>query len=68
MNIPFFDGTFVTYGGIHYHVDEPQLQRAIALRDYSIDPSIPPKTKTKKLKTKRIEKEEKEISGRKFLL
>jgi hypothetical protein len=52
MNIPFFDGMHLTYGGIHYHIDDPQLQRAIALRDYRIDQPVPPKTKAKKLKTK----------------
>jgi hypothetical protein len=61
MNIPFFDGMFVTCGGIHYHVDDPQLQRAIALRDYSIDPPIPPKTKTKKLKTKGLKRKKKKL-------
>jgi hypothetical protein len=61
MNIPFFDGMYQTYGGIHYHVDDPQLQRALALRDYSIDPPIPPKTKTKKLKTKGLKKKKKKL-------
>ena len=59
MNIPFFDGMYLTYGGIHYHIDDPQLQRAIALRDYSIDPSVPPKPKAKKLKTKVLKKKKK---------
>jgi hypothetical protein len=61
MNIPFFNGMHVARGGIHYHVDDPQLQRAIALRNYrlTIDPSTPPKTKATKLKTKGLKKKKK---------
>jgi hypothetical protein len=32
VNIPFFYGTCVTCGGIHYHVDDPHWQRALAVK------------------------------------
>ena len=64
MNIPFFNGMFVTYGSIHYHVDDPQLQRALALRDYrpSAHLSIPPETKVKKLKKKGLKKKKTKLA------
>ena len=64
MNIPFFNGMFVTYGGIHYHVDDPQLQRALALRDYRLSAhlSIPPETKVKKLKKKGLKKKKTKLA------
>jgi len=61
MNIPFFNGMFVTYGGIHYHMDDPQLQRALALQDYQQSASIsaPPLAKEKKMKKKKMVKKKK---------
>jgi len=60
-NTPFFNGTHVTYGDIHYHVDDPKLQRALAVKEYhaSINAPVPPINKEKKLKKKLLKKKTK---------
>jgi hypothetical protein len=60
VNIPFFDGMHVTYGGIHYHLDDPHLQRSLAVKEYhaSINAPAPPITKEKKLKKKKKNKKD----------
>jgi hypothetical protein len=64
MNVPFFNGMFVTYGGIHYHVDDPQLQRALALQECQqpANKLDPPKAQEKKLKKKKMVKKKKNKS------
>jgi hypothetical protein len=50
INIPFFNGGHCARGGVSYHVDDPNLQRALALKKHRATkaPAIPRKSKVKK--------------------
>jgi hypothetical protein len=51
----------VTYGDVHYHLDDPNLQRALAVKEYhaSINAPSPPIIREKKLKKKLFKKKTK---------